>query len=117
MVAVQQVWAYFQAYPLSSAIIAYVAGWAASVTVERGRSRIWAFHIIVGVFGSFLGHYAVVYFGLREILEKLPSSAISLIFSPPTWVPLSSPLWFTLSSRCKRSDKNRQGLWKSGALC
>ena len=71
MEAAQQVWAYFQAYTLSSAIIAYVAGWAASVTVERGRSRTWVFHIIVGVFGSFLGQYAVVYFGLREILEKL----------------------------------------------
>ena len=68
----QQVWGYFQAYPLSSSIIAYVAGWAASVTVERGRSRIWIFHIFVGVLGSFLGQYALVYLGLREISEKLP---------------------------------------------
>ena len=72
MVAVQQVWAYFQAYPLSSAVIAYVAGWAASVTVERARSRTWVFHICIGVLGSFLGQYALVYLGLREILEKLP---------------------------------------------
>jgi uncharacterized membrane protein YeaQ/YmgE (transglycosylase-associated protein family) len=72
MEAAHQVWAYFQAYPLAASIIAYVAGWAASVTVERGRSRIWLFHLVVGVFGSFLGQYALVYLGLREILEKLP---------------------------------------------
>ena len=72
MEAGQQVWAYFQAYPLSSTVIAYVAGWAASVTVERGRSRTWVFHIVVGVLGSSLGQYVLIYLGLREILEKLP---------------------------------------------
>ena len=72
MEAAQQVWAYFQAYPVAAAIIAYVAGWAASVTVERGRARTWVFHIFVGVLGAFLGQYALVCLGLREILEKLP---------------------------------------------
>ena len=72
MEAAQQVWTYIQAYPVPAAIIAYVAGWAASATVERGRSRTWVFHIFVGVLGSFLGQYALVHLGLREMLEKLP---------------------------------------------
>ncbi len=72
MEVARQVWEYFQTYPLAAFSIAYIAGWAASVTVERGRRRTWVFHILVGIFGSCLGQYALVYLGLREILEKVP---------------------------------------------
>lgn len=72
MEVTQQIWQYFQTHFIATVVIAYVAGFAAVLTVERGKNRSWWFHGLVGTLGSFIGQYALVFLGLREILESLP---------------------------------------------
>jgi uncharacterized membrane protein YeaQ/YmgE (transglycosylase-associated protein family) len=56
---------------LASLGIAIAAGFAANKTVVLGKTRSFVLCIVVGVVGSFIGQFAIFYFGLRELLDEL----------------------------------------------
>lgn len=62
---------YLEEHLLASLIIVVVAGFAAGKSVAIGADRSAAFYILVGVLGTFVGYFAVFYFGLREYLDAL----------------------------------------------
>ena len=43
----------------------------ASKTVAQAKRRIFVFYFIVGILGSFLGQFAILYLGIDEILDKI----------------------------------------------
>lgn len=69
---------YFQQNLLASLIIAFVAGFSANKTVAYERKGNLILHAIVGLFGFFLGQYAILLFGLKEIIDQL--AAFRLFF-------------------------------------
>jgi uncharacterized membrane protein YeaQ/YmgE (transglycosylase-associated protein family) len=62
---------YFREHLLASLIIVVIAGFAASKSVAMGANRGFFFYLFVGVVGSFVGYFALFYFGLRELLDSL----------------------------------------------
>lgn len=52
--------------------IAIIAGFTATKTVAYGRKANPALYFIVGILGAFLGQFAILYFGIKEILDALP---------------------------------------------
>jgi len=71
-----QVLEYFQDNLLLTLAISWVAGYAAYksvVHVKRGNAALF---FIVGVLGSFLGQFAIRYFGLKEILDQVAEFAL-----------------------------------------
>ncbi|MBI4487452.1 MAG: GlsB/YeaQ/YmgE family stress response membrane protein [Deltaproteobacteria bacterium] len=67
----QEVLEYFQENLLATLVIALIAGFSASKTVAHGKKGNFALYLIIGLLGSFLGQYAILYFGLKEILDQL----------------------------------------------
>ncbi len=51
--------------------ISFLAGFLASKTVAQTRKGAFLFYLIVGILGSFLGQFAILYFHLNEILDKI----------------------------------------------
>jgi uncharacterized membrane protein YeaQ/YmgE (transglycosylase-associated protein family) len=74
----QAVLAYFQQHPLLALGIAFVAGFAGNKTVAYDRSSNFVFHLLVGLLGSFLGQFAILFFGLLGYLDSL--SEFRLLF-------------------------------------
>jgi len=62
---------YLREHLLASAVIVVAAGFAASKTVVLGKSRNIILYVVVGLIGSFIGQFAIFYFGLREMLDWL----------------------------------------------
>ncbi len=67
----QEAFQHLRQTPLMSLAIALVAGFLASKTVAQTKRRIFVFYFIVGILGSFLGQFAILYFGIDEILDKI----------------------------------------------
>ncbi len=67
----QEAFQYLRHAPLMFLAIALVAGFLASKTVAQTRKGAFFFYLIVGILGSFLGEFAILYFGLDEILDKI----------------------------------------------
>lgn len=68
----QEVLAYLLGSPILSLGIALATGFAGCKTVAyEGRPGFFRF-LIVGAIGLFLGQFVILFFGLREYLEKLP---------------------------------------------
>ena len=62
---------YFQDNLLAAVVIALIVGPLASKTVSKwGKGNIGVY-LLVGVLGSFLGQFAIRYFGLKEILDQV----------------------------------------------
>ena len=67
----QEVLTYLQENLLATIVIVVVAGFAATQTVVYGKKRSPVLYLIVGLLGSFLGQFAVRYFGIKEILDQV----------------------------------------------
>ncbi len=74
----QEVLEYFRENLVAALVIALFAGFAASKTVAHGEKGNFVLYLIVGLLGSFLGQYAMLYFGLKETMEEL--AAFRLFF-------------------------------------
>lgn len=68
----QEVLAYLLGSPILSLGIAFVAGFAGCKTVAYEGRPGFPLFLIVGVIGLFLSQFVILFFGLREYLEKLP---------------------------------------------
>jgi uncharacterized membrane protein YeaQ/YmgE (transglycosylase-associated protein family) len=62
---------YLHEHFLSSVVIVVTAGFTASKTVVLGKRGNFFLCVIVGLIGSFIGQFAIFYFGLREMLDEL----------------------------------------------
>ncbi len=62
---------YFRQAPLMFLAIALVAGFLAGKTVAQTRKGAFFFYFVVGILGSFLGQFAILYFGLDNILDQV----------------------------------------------
>ena len=69
---------YIQANLLVSLVIAVIAGFAGMKTVSFAKKGNPVLYFIVGALGLFLGQFAVLYFGLKGILDEI--SAFRLFF-------------------------------------
>ena len=69
---------YFQENLLAAVVIAFIAGFLASKTVAHGGKGNTALYFFVGALGSFLGQFAIRYFGLKETLDQV--AGLWLIF-------------------------------------
>ena len=69
---------YFQANFLATVVIAFLVGFLASKTVAHGGKGNIGVYFLVGVLGSFLGQFAIRYFGLKETLDQV--AGLWLIF-------------------------------------
>lgn len=72
----QEVVAYFQEGPILFLVIALAAGFMASKTVAYERKGNFFLYLIVGMLGCFLGQFAILLFGLNEIIGQLPQLRI-----------------------------------------
>ena len=63
---------------LVSLVIAVIAGFAGMKTVSFAKKNNPALFFIVGALGVFLGQFAILYFGLKEIIDEV--SAFRLFF-------------------------------------
>lgn len=57
---------------LVSLVFAVIAGFAGMKTVSLAKKTNPALFFIVGVLGVFLGQFAILYFGLKAILDEIP---------------------------------------------
>ncbi|MFQ5684048.1 MAG: GlsB/YeaQ/YmgE family stress response membrane protein [Candidatus Binatia bacterium] len=62
---------YLQSNLIATLVIAVVAGFLARQTVSHGKEGNWFRYFMIGLFGSFVGQYAILYFDLKEIMEAL----------------------------------------------
>jgi uncharacterized membrane protein YeaQ/YmgE (transglycosylase-associated protein family) len=62
---------YLREHLLGSAVIAVAAGFTGSKTVVLGKGGNVILYVAVGLVGSFIGQFAIFYFGLREMLDEL----------------------------------------------
>lgn len=63
---------------LVSLVIAVIAGFAGMKSVSLAKKTNPALFFIVGALGVFLGQFAILYFGLKGILDEV--SAFRLVF-------------------------------------
>ena len=62
---------YIQENLLVSVVIAVIAGFAGMKTVSFAKKTNPALFFIVGALGVFLGQFAILYFGLKEIIDQV----------------------------------------------
>ena len=74
----QAVLQYIQENLLVSLVIAVIAGFAGMKTVSLAKKTNPVLFFIVGALGVFLGQFAILYFGLKGILDEV--SAFRLVF-------------------------------------
>mgnify|MGYP001588889417 CR=1 FL=1 len=70
--AAQEALKYLQDNLLLSIVIAALAGFAGMKTVSFAKKTNPALFFIVGALGVFLGQFAILYFGLKAILDEIP---------------------------------------------
>ena len=63
---------YLQQNLLVSLVIAVIAGFAGMKSVSFAKKTNPALFFIVGALGVFLGQFAILYFGLKAILDEIP---------------------------------------------
>lgn len=71
-----QIFDYLQSNPLASVGIAFVAGLAATKTVDHEHRSSFIIFVPVGLIGLFLSQFVLFYSGLNEYLGKLPEFRI-----------------------------------------
>jgi uncharacterized membrane protein YeaQ/YmgE (transglycosylase-associated protein family) len=76
----QEVLNYFQEGPILFFVIALAAGFTASKTVAYERKGNFFLYLIIGMLGCFLGQFAILLFGLNEIIGQLPKFRILFDF-------------------------------------
>ena len=64
---------YLKENPLGTIVIAFVAGFAAVKTVAAAKKGNLALYLIVGLLGAFIGQFGILYFGLKDLIDQLPS--------------------------------------------
>ena len=74
----QEALKYLQDNLLLSIVIAAVAGFAGMKSVSLAKKTNPALFFIVGALGLFLGQFAILYFGIKEIIDEV--SAFRLFF-------------------------------------
>lgn len=67
---------YLQENLLLALFIAFVVGFLATKTVAQSGKSNFAFYLIVGALGSFVGQFGVRYTGLQSILEQVAGMAL-----------------------------------------
>ncbi len=60
---------YFQDQLLITIVFGLLAGFLASKTVAIGRSGHLAFFLAIGLIGSFMGQFAILYLGLDKVFD------------------------------------------------
>lgn len=70
--AAQEALKYLQDNLLLSIVIAALAGFAGMKTVSFAKKTNPALFFIVGALGVFLGQFAILYFGLKGIIDEIP---------------------------------------------
>jgi uncharacterized membrane protein YeaQ/YmgE (transglycosylase-associated protein family) len=70
---------YFQENLLATIVIAPIAGFLAMKTVAHDAKGGILLYFVVGLLGSFVGQYVLVYFGLKEFLLEHVAN-LSLFF-------------------------------------
>jgi uncharacterized membrane protein YeaQ/YmgE (transglycosylase-associated protein family) len=68
----QQVFVYFQENILATIVISLIAGFAASKSVTIGKQGGLIIFLILGFFGTFLGQFAILYSGVKTVLDHVP---------------------------------------------
>lgn len=68
----QEALKYLQDNLLLSIVIAALAGFAGMKTVSLAKKTNPALFFIVGALGVFLGQFAILYFGLKTVLDEIP---------------------------------------------
>ena len=63
--------AYFQDHLLITIVFGLLVGFLASKTVAIGREGRLAFFLAIGLIGSFIGQFAILYLGLDRIFEHV----------------------------------------------
>jgi uncharacterized membrane protein YeaQ/YmgE (transglycosylase-associated protein family) len=63
---------YIQANMISSAVIAFITGFAACKSVASDWKPVGLLFVIVGAIGFFLGQFVILSLGLKEFLNLLP---------------------------------------------
>jgi uncharacterized membrane protein YeaQ/YmgE (transglycosylase-associated protein family) len=76
--AAQEALKYLQDNLLLSIVIAALAGFAGMKTVSFAKKTNPALFFIVGALGVFLGQFAILYFGLKGIIDEI--SEFRLLF-------------------------------------
>ena len=62
---------YFQDHLLVTIVFGLLAGFLASKTVTIGRSGHLAFFLAIGLIGSFMGQFAILYLGLDKVFDHV----------------------------------------------
>ncbi len=68
----QQVIVYFQENIIATLAISFIAGYAASKSVTMGKQGTLIIFFILGLFGTFLGQFAILYSGVNTVLDHVP---------------------------------------------
>ena len=68
----REVLAYVQGNTVLYGGMAFIAGFLAHKTVARDAGSAFILSAFIGAVGLFLGQFMLLYFGLREYLEKIP---------------------------------------------
>lgn len=68
----QQVLAYFEENLLAALAIALVAGYSASKSVTIGKQGGVIIFLVLGLFGTFLGQFGILYSGVVQVLDHIP---------------------------------------------
>ena len=69
----QQTLAYLQDNLLITLVTAFIAGFAGTKTVAFGKKGNVVIYFVVGLLGTFLGQFAILYLGLNDILDEIPA--------------------------------------------
>ena len=62
---------YFQDQLLVTIVFGLLAGFLASKTVAIGRNGHLAFFLAIGLIGSFIGQFAILYLGLDSVFDHV----------------------------------------------
>jgi uncharacterized membrane protein YeaQ/YmgE (transglycosylase-associated protein family) len=63
---------YFQDQLLVTIVFGLLAGFLASKTVSIGKSGHLAFFLAIGLLGSFVGQFAMLYFNVEYVIGNVP---------------------------------------------
>lgn len=63
---------YLRDHLLATIVITFLAGFAGVKSVSLAKQGNVVLYIIIGLLGTLIGQFGVMYFGLREIFDMLP---------------------------------------------
>lgn len=68
----EQVLRHFQDQLLVTIVFGLLAGFLASKTVSFGQNSHLAFFLAIGLLGSFIGQFAMLYFNVEYVIGNIP---------------------------------------------